>query len=313
MMRLAYIFSFVLFSACTGGVDNDPVRQEPPAIATRLDIVDGQTPDGHPNDRWLAAIRVFHSDAALARIAETRRLRSEEEQAWYAMIASRADSWPDLVKALLVPFAGIEPPESVDLVIGNIGGQDAFIDNDRHIAFDVARLFEVYGSATLPANADRIDRFFRHEFTHLLHKEWRRIHKPEIETPLERALWVCLTEGLGNYQSLSSRWRNSDGSLSAHAENTIERLAPILVERLGLLAEATDAEAGALMAGLSMGPFEDKWGALPVALWLSQEARDGDENLRPWVEAGPWGILDLLSKYLPPNLASELPHRPETD
>ena len=60
-----------------------------------------------------------------------------------------------------------------------------------------------------------------------------------------------------------------------------------------------------------MGPFEKKWGALPAALWLSQEALYGDEALRYWVEEGPWGVIELATKYLPPDLASQLPERPE--
>ena len=61
------------------------------------------------------------------------------------------------------------------------------------------------------------------------------------------------------------------------------------------------------MDGLSMGPFEQKWGALTVALWLAQEARGDNTRLQKWVDAGPAGVLMLTKKYLPDELKNRLP------
>ncbi len=278
---------------------------------TKLIIRSGQNADGRPTEEWLRAIAIFHNDQSLREISETLKPLSNEDALWASLIERRVPVWPEQIDHLLIPFRGIDPPTEVIILLGNNGGNDAFIAEDRNIAFDVSRMQTVYGSADNPANTDRVDRFFAHEFTHLLHNEWRRSFQPTIETPLERALWACLTEGLGNYRSLSARWTDDQGNLSGHAKDVLSRLQPILVERLSLLETARPEEAGALMEGLSMAPFEDKWGALPVALWLSLEARDDDQALRQWVEAGPWGIVILAAKYLPDDLAAQLPQRPE--
>jgi hypothetical protein len=47
-------------------------------------------------------------------------------------------------------------------------------------------------------NADRIDRFFAHEYTHVLRKIRPEDRRLKLESPLERALWRCLTKGLGD-------------------------------------------------------------------------------------------------------------------
>ena len=61
------------------------------------------------------------------------------------------------------------------------------------------------------------------------------------------------------------------------------------------------------MHGLSSGSFAKKWGALPVALWLAQEAKGDGRRLRWWVRAGSDGVLDLARDRLDAGLASELP------
>lgn len=275
--------------------------------ATELLVRFGQDADGRPTAEWLRAIAIFHDDQSLREISQTSRPLSDEEALWANLIEQRLPIWPEKIEHLLIPFRGISAPGEVTILLGNIGGSDAFIAENKNIALDLNRMQTVYGSANKIDNVDRVDRFFAHELTHLLHKEWRRKFQPTVATPLEQALWGCLTEGLGNYRSLSARWTDDQGNLSAHAKDVLSRLQPILVERLALLEKASPEEAEPLMEGLSMAPFEEKWGALPVALWLSQEARDSDYALRQWVEAGPRGIIDLAAKYLPGDLAAKLP------
>lgn len=275
--------------------------------ATELLVRFGQNADGRPTAEWLRAIAIFHDDQSLREISQTSRPLTDEEALWANLIEQRLPIWPEQIEHLLIPFRGIGAPREVTILLGNIGGSDAFIAENKNIALDLNRMQTVYGSANKTDNIDRVDRFFAHEFTHLLHKEWRRTFQPTIETPLEQALWGCLTEGLGNYRSLSARWTDGQGNLSAHAKEVLSRLQPILVERLALLEKAGPEDAEPLMEGLSMAPFEEKWGALPVALWLSQEAKHGDRALQQWVEAGPWGIVELAARYLPEDLAEQLP------
>ena len=278
---------------------------------TELIIRSGQDPGGRPTQEWLRAIAVFHDDQSLRDISQSSTPLSDEQALWADLIERRALQWPDQINHLLTPFRGISPPGRVVIILGNVGGSDAFIAENINIAFDLSRMQLLYGSADSQSNTDRVDRFFAHEFTHLLHKEWRRTYQPSIQTPLEQALWGCLAEGLGNYRSLSARWTNAQGDLSQHAKDVLTRLQPVLVERLSALEHASTEEAGELMKGLSLGPFEEKWGALPVALWLTQEAKGDDRVLQEWVDAGPWGIVDLAAKHLPAELAAQLPQKPE--
>lgn len=293
-----------LLSSLTVGADDRQAVQVP-----NLVLQLGQGPDGRPSSQWLDAIRQFNDDSTVQELAATPHALTPEQSDWLTLISSRLDFWQSRTAELARPFPDIRPPSSIDVLLGNVGGEDAFNPADDLIAFDLGRLHDVYGSARDPGNADRIDRFFAHEYTHVLHKIWRTDRGTTLETPLERALWDCLTEGLGNYRSLSGRWQGPDGGLSEHAEAVLVHLSPIFVSRLAALQTATDEEAAALMRGLSMGPFEDKWGALPVALWLSEEVRRDDDALAVWVERGPWGVLDLAASHLPPDLAKNLPPR----
>jgi hypothetical protein len=62
--------------------------------------------------------------------------------------------------------------------------------------------------------------------------------------------------------------------------------------------------------GLAWGPFREKWGALPVALWLAAESRGDEHALRPFVAAGSARVLALARRHLAPELAQRLPDGP---
>ena len=207
----------------------------------------------------------------------------------------------------MAPFGEIVPHAEVTILIGNVAAQDAFTPSPTTIAFDVARMRALYGEADDETSTDRIDRFFDHEYTHLLHEVWREVHPVDLSTPLQRALWDYLAEGIGNYRSLSARWKAPDGGPSAHAHEVLSRLQPVFTERISALATASEAEETELTKNLSMGPFQQKWGALTVALWLLAEVQTDDDALARWVSAGPDGILELARLHLPADLAERLP------
>jgi hypothetical protein len=98
--------------------------------------------------------------------------------------------------ALYFPLSHESINFAKDSCWGNLAGEDAFVNADTTSCFDLSKLHSNYGSASTTANNDRIDRFFAHEFTHLLHKAWRKKHGLELKSPFEYALWECLTEGL---------------------------------------------------------------------------------------------------------------------
>jgi hypothetical protein len=107
--------------------------------------------------------------------------------------------------------------------------------------------------------------------------------------------------------SLSAEWVTPSGDLTPRAQEALEELEPIFVDRLRRLRTASDTDEGELRQGLSSGPFAKKWGALPVALWLAQEAKGDGRRLRWWVRAGSDGVLDLARHHLDAGLASQLP------
>jgi hypothetical protein len=273
------------------------------ALLVKLGISEG----GAVTAEWQEAIRDRHTQEELSKIATSITKLTGEETLWADLIKRKVPSWLAMIDSLRIPFEAITPPDTVAILLGNLGGEDAFVYASSTICFDLSKLHHYYGSASTTANGNRIDRFFAHEFTHVLHKAWRKKHGLELESPFEDALWKCLTEGLGNYRSLSDKWIMTGGRLTPHARKVLRRLQPIFVQRLTALKHATVEEAAPLLEGLSMGPFDQKWGALTVALWLAQEAKGDDHNLQKWVEAGLSGVLLLAQKYLPENLEREMP------
>jgi hypothetical protein len=256
---------------------------------------------------WIEAIRHWHDEEELSAIRASKTNLSDEEAPWADLIRRKVPTWLTMIASLQIPFQSITPPDTVTILLGNVGGEDAFVYSGATICFGLNKLHSLYGSASTPANNNRIDRFFAHEFTHVLHKAWRKKHALELNSPFEYALWECLTEGLGNYRSLTDKWIVAGGKLTPHAREVLQRLQPIFAERISALEHTREAEAEPLLRGLSMGPFDQKWGALPVALWLAQEARGDDHNLQKWVEAGPAGVLILAQKYLPEELKAAMP------
>ena len=162
------------------------------------------------------------------------------------------------------------------------------------------------GRRSAPENQARIDRFFRHEFAHVLQKAWLAQHPWPGNTPLRAALLDIWTEGLGNYYSLSEQWSGEGGARSATTSRVLAELEPRFVARLAALACATSAATPALLAGLASGPFEKKWGALPAALWLKEEPGPAADALSRFVHAGPDGVWGLALRHLPPDLQRAL-------
>lgn len=298
--------------ACWLALPNGPAagaEEADAATSTQLEVIAGFDLDGRPTSAWQRALRHFHDDEAIAGIADDSYPLTTGQAAWRDLILRRLPAWESRSISLAWPFGDIPVPERVYVLIGNIGASDAFVAENDTMAFDVRRLHDVYGDAGTAENLDRINRFFDHEFTHLLHRSWQGQQGLVPESPLEQALWACLKEGLGHYRSFTPRWLAADGRLTEHAEQTLERLAPIFVERLAALETATPEEAVELTRGLSIGPFDQKWGALPVGLWLAREMASDPQALAYWVEKGPWGVIDLAHKHLPAELAAGLPSR----
>jgi hypothetical protein len=282
------------------------VAQAPPGTATHLSVVSGVTPAGNATDQWLAMIRKRLPRERYDSVARVRRPMTREHAGWELLIRSRVNEWERMVDDVAAPYAPVPPPARVLIVTGNRGAEDAFTHDAVTMGFDLAALQANYGDPSEIENRDRMDRFFRHELAHLLQKAWVARHPIRLDTPLQRALAEIWAEGLGNYHSLSERWRSRSGRRSPSATRTLAELEPRFVARLAAVACATPAAAMPLVTDLSTGPFDRKWGALPAALWLEIEPGPPLETLRRFVVAGPGGVWELAERHLAPALRSTL-------
>jgi hypothetical protein len=276
-----------------------------PARADDIEVVRGVDGDGAATPQWLAMIRKRLPAPEYHQLEPLVKPLSPQERQWAELIESRARLWMGRRQKLAEPFASSRPPERVLVVLGNRGGDDAFTHDPSTIGHDLAVLQATYGDATHPENLRRVDRFFDHEYTHLMQKSWLAAHPYEAGTPLRAALLDIWLEGLGNYYSLSDKWRGPAGQ-SASALETLAELEPRFVARMSALACASPAQAKPLLRDLSAGPFAKKWGALPAALWLEAEASGDPGALRRFVAGGPDGVWGIAARHLPASLASTL-------
>jgi hypothetical protein len=270
----------------------------------RLQIITGVDESGRATALWQEMIRK-HSPDRFPELEHLTKPFTATEAAWVRLIQSRRQQWETEIPNLASPFRPIASPDA-RIVVGNRGGDDAFTHDPHTIGFDLDRIHQLYGDADSTENTALIDRFFRHEYTHLLQKAWLREHPLPMETPLQSALADMWTEGMGNYYSLSASWRTIAGKPSAKSVETLQVLEPRFVTRLAAIACATPEHAGELSKGLSSGPFDLKWGALPVALWLERESAN-PEFMRVFVTSGTDGVWKLASRHLSPAL------RPQVD
>lgn len=289
---LAAVVSLILLAV--------PIGSSSAEEGAGLQLVLGVTSEGRATDQWLAMLRKRLPDPEYSELATSVKELSDEERKWAELIGAKAADWERRRDGLASPFAPIEPPAHVVIVMGNRGGQDAFTHDAATIGFDLSALYSVYGDALLPDNTGRINRFFDHEYTHLLQKGWLADHHPyDGSSPLRAALLDIWLEGLGHHHSLSDRWRATGGMHSKAAREALTVLEPRFAARLAALACASWETAGPLLEDLSQGRFEAKWGALPAALWLEAEASGDRGALRRFVQAGPDGVWELAARHLP--------------
>ena len=280
------------------------IAQAMPPLA--LVVLTAVTQDGHATEDWLAILRNRLSPAQYDSIAPLQKTLAPDEAAWDSLIHARAPAWIGLAAPITLLYSPAQPPAVVRVMVGNRGADDAFTADNHTIAFDLSRLVSIYGPASDPANGVRIDRFFRHEFSHILQKAWLAAHPWARTSPLNAALFDIWTEGLGNYYSLSDQWLDPQGQLTDRSRQTLAVLEPRFASNLHALACADSASAAPLLATLSSGPFDRKWGAIPAALWLASEPEPGDSALRRFIVAGPDGVWDLAARHIAPEFADSL-------
>lgn len=269
-------------------------------------VVLGVDRDGRSSAKWREMIHDRLSAAEFDSVEALVHPLTPGEEAWVTLIESRQSDWTRQIASLVAPFEPSSPPNAALVVLGNRGGSDAFAADASTIGFDLSELSASYGAAGELKNTDLIDRLFRHVYTHLMQKAWFRAHPWRADTPLQRAIVDIWLEGQGNYYSLSAQWRSNNGVRSELAASALSTLEPRFVARVAALACARTEAEPSLRTGLSSGRFDQKWGALPVALWLEDERARSLDALQTLVRAGPLGIWDLATRHLPEPLARAL-------
>jgi hypothetical protein len=262
--------------------------------------------DGTATPLWTAGIAVAIGRSAADSFAAESVPLTSEAQLWIDVLRAVLPAIADRAAELAVPF-DVQPFDAT-IVAGNRGSSDGFGWVPTYIGINVQEFADVYGSPDDEAQA-RMTRIVAHEYLHLLTYAYYPNHMELRGTPFARALWTMFFEGIGDYTSVSSRWLpDEDGSYSDVTARTLERLEPILITRLEALATATLEAEAQLRSGIAMGKFDEKWGSLPVALWLHTEtARCGKRNvLQTMFRRGPKAVLPLARHHIAPELRPRL-------
>ena len=250
---------------------------------------------------WRNVLTRRQSKTYLDSLEQVVKPLNYQEKDWFNLIESKADQWNQMKDSLKIPFGEINISDTTYIYLGYQGNDDGFTYKYKTVCLDLTALQKAYGSAKDSVNDNRIDRIFAHEYTHVLHKEWVRQHELELITYQDSILWECFYEGIGMYRSMSSKWLPINDTLSKTASETFEKLYPIFVDRLIEIESSstlTDHDKKRLHKNLSRGSMKEKWGALPIGVWLALESRGDDKNLIPWIKKGPDAIVPLALKYL---------------
>lgn len=179
---------------------------------------------------WQAALVSRMPVEQIRTLAALHITITKEEKDWMELIRSKEEKWSRFLDSLAVAFNHVVIPDTIYIYLGHSGVDDGFTYQLNTVCFDLTALQDNYGAATLPENTERIDRFFAHEFTHLLHKSWAKNKGLELKTFRDSILWECIYEGIGMYRSLTKKWLPANGVLPAITKQTMDELTPVFVK-----------------------------------------------------------------------------------
>lgn len=257
--------------------------------------------EGAISTTWREALVSRMSKPEIDSLAAIHRPLSEKEKGWKKLFERRALTWAAATDSLEIPFEGIVLKDTIFVLTGFLGNDDAFTYQENNICFDLTAFAKVYGDASNSENEDRADRIFSHEYTHLLHKSWAKKNRLTLPTFRDSVLWECLYEGIGMYRSFRLPLVTATGELTALGDSVANELYPQFVDHISLIhkkANPTGAARAALKRNLSRGSVRKKWGATSVGMWLAMEANGDDRKLVPIINEGPASVLKLALKYL---------------
>ena len=289
---------FVLTSCDSYAPDPGVHTPVSPDISLEVSVRD----DGTATALWTEGIAVAIGDEAAREFARENLPLTTAANAWLKvlnealpLIEGRAGQLGQLFDVPLV---------NAVIVAGNRGSSDGFGWVPDKIGINLQAFADTYGSPAEGAT-DRMVRIAAHEYLHLVTYAFYEDHLERRKTPIDRALWTMFFEGIGDYVSVSRRWwPDEQGNYSAVSAETLKALEPVLVERLELLLGAEASQEKELRSGIAMGKFDEKWGSLPVALWLHSEAKQCGESatLRTVMRLERRAVLLLAVRHVSPEL-----------
>ena len=251
---------------------------------------------------WKDALVTRMDKEELDSMAGLNRALTSEEQAWFKLIQSKTTKWNAFRDSLGVPFGNPRLADTLYILLGGFGVDDAFTYGPRTVCLDLTAFQANYGMAGLAENSERVDRIFSHEFSHLLHKDWMRKHAFTPKTFKDSVLWECMYEGVGMYRSLGMKWFPKNGVIPDITKTALENLYPQFIQHIATIQSSdnlSEQQKKEIRAHLSRGPVDKKWGAFTVAIWLSLEANGDDRKLVDWINKGMDAIIPLSKKYIP--------------
>ena len=252
--------------------------------------------------QWIGLIRDRIDANELAGVRMSPRALSGDDTQWISAIRSGAPSWIKDIGRLDAPFGADRPPVVLAVVVGNGGGDDAFSTPPNLIAFDLAALGNTYGAVDPAALPTLVGRLLSREYmrlrlnAYLAGNGWA----PDwaAKDPFLAALRNLYVQGLSTLRGIEGdpRWLTADNSLTPEAKKVLVDLQPVVVERLkGLAAKPSPQVANGWLHDMSQGPFERRWGALPIALWLATDTGYDAGRIAAWIGGKPDGLLQLAA------------------
>jgi len=303
VLRLASLALLVAAASCERQSSGEGERgTRRPSLSLEVSV----RQDGTATARWSEGIAIAIGDEAANALARESISLSPPAEAWLRVLE---EALPQAaVRAAEVAKLFDVPAMDAVIVVGNRGSSDGFGWVPDKIGINVQAFAETYGTPDAGAT-DRMLRIVAHEYLHLLSYAFYPDHRELRQTPLDRALWTIFFEGIGDYVSVSNRWKpDEQGRYTAVTEDTLSRLEPVFVERLEKLAAPDVANERELRDGMSMGRFDRKWGSLTFALWLhSAVKRCGEEStLQAVMRLERDSVLPLALRHAAPEFRPRL-------
>jgi hypothetical protein len=277
-----------------------PVRHAKPAAARRISVTVAIDRQGHATPQWIGLIRDRIDADELAGVRLSARALSADDNQWIKLIRLGAPEWVKTAGKLDAPFRESLPPAAISVVIGDGGGDDAFGVAPDTIAFDLSALGNAYGTSDPAGWAAEVGRLLSREYmrlrlnAHLAAAGW----SPDwsAKSPVLSALRTLYVQGLANLRGIEGdpRWLAADGTPTTEAKKALGELEPVMVERLkALWAEPSLQVANGILRDMTVGPLSQRWGVLPITLWLAADTGFDPDRIASWIGTNPDGILQL--------------------